>query len=186
MSVTGIRIHGRGGQGVVTAARLLAPALYRDRHNIQAIPEFGVERRGAPVASYIKYSETRDEMIPARTYVHDPHHIICMDESLFDSIDVTGGLRPEGSILINTEKPPDAFDIDVAVTGTVDARSIARTVIGKNIVNTILLGSFASMTDAVSIDAVTEVIREQFDDRNAEAALQGFEQTTTIERPLID
>lgn len=186
MAVTGIRIHGRGGQGVVTAARILAPALYQDGHNIQAIPEFGVERRGAPVASYIKYADTRDEIIPARTYVHDPDYIICMDESLFDSIDVTDGLQPDGAILINTEKAPEEFDVDAATIGTVDARRIGRDVFGKNIVNTILLGSFAAMTGAVSLESVSEAIEEKFDEQNVTAAHEGFKQTTTVSRPVIE
>lgn len=183
MTVKRVRIHGRGGQGVVTAARLLAPALYSEDHNVQAIPEFGVERRGAPVQSYLKFTDSLDEVIPARTYVHEPDYVVCMDDSLFDTVDVTEGLTADGLVLVNSPESPEDVDVDADRVATVDARKIAGEVIGGNIVNTIILGSFAAATDEVSLESITEAIEEKFPgdykDQNVEAVKQGYEKTVT-------
>lgn len=181
MTVRKVRIHGRGGQGVVTAARLLAPAFYSEDRNVQAIPEFGVERRGAPVKSYLKYTDSPEEVIPARTYVHDPDFIICMDETLLTTEDVTDGLRDGGVVIVNTTADPDEIDVEAGSVATVDAATIADEVIGSNIVNTILLGGFAAATDEVSLDAIIEATTAKFgageNGENVEAVEVGYDRT---------
>jgi pyruvate ferredoxin oxidoreductase gamma subunit len=181
MTVSRVRIHGRGGQGVVTAARLLAPAMYEEGRNVQAIPEFGVERRGAPVKSYLKYTDSEDEVIPSRTYVHQPDWIICMDETLLETEHVTEGLADDGIVLVNTSDAPGEVDLDADRVATLDATAIANRIIGTNIVNTILLGGFAAATGEVSVDSVIEASTEKFgvgeDNENVEAIEAGYDQT---------
>jgi 2-oxoacid:acceptor oxidoreductase gamma subunit (pyruvate/2-ketoisovalerate family) len=181
MSVTRVRIHGRGGQGVVTAARLLAPAMYQENHNVQAVPEFGVERRGAAVKSYLKYTNSPDEVIPARTYVHEPDYIICMDETLLETEDVTDGLTDDGIVIVNTTEEPGELGVDVGRVATVDAANIAREIIGDTIVNTILLGGFSAATGEVSLDSIVDAATEKFgpgpDGENVAAIEAGYERT---------
>ena len=185
MTVHKVRIHGRGGQGAVTAAKNLAPAIHREGRNVQAIPAFGVERRGAPVEAYLKFTDDLDELIPTRTYVHDPDYVIILDDSLIDSSeakDVTRGLAKDGTVVVNTTADPADLSLDAARTATVDAGTIAEEVIGRsNIVNTVLLGSFAAATDVVSIENVEAAIRERFPEdireANVEAARLGYERT---------
>lgn len=187
MTIHRVRIHGRGGQGAVTAAKNLAPAIYREDRNVQAIPSFGVERRGAPVEAYLKFTDDVDERIPTRTYVHEPDYALILDESLLESTeadDVTRGLTEDGTIIINTRSDSVSLSLDAPRLATVDGATIAEEVIGRSqIVNTVLLGSFAAATDVVSIENVEAAIRERFPEEtretNVEAARRGYEETAT-------
>lgn len=186
MTIHRVRLHGRGGQGAVTAAKNLAPAIHREGKNVQAIPSFGVERRGAPVEAYLKFADDLDEWIPTRTYVHEPDYLLIMDESLIDSTeaeDVTRGLAEKGTVIVNTRSDPEALSLDATRLATIDGGRIAEETIGRSkIVNTVLLGSFAAATDVVSIDNVEAAIRERFPekqrDTNVEAARRGYEETS--------
>lgn len=186
MTRYGVRLNGRGGQGAVTAAKTLAPALYKEGRNVQAVPAFGVERRGAPVEAYLKFTDELDERIPTRTYVHEPDYVIIMDDTLLNSSeadDATRGVDDKGTVIINTRKNPETLSLDVARLATIDAGEIADDLIGRShIVNTVLLGSFAAVTDVVSIDNVEAAIRERFSserrESNVKAARQGFERTS--------
>ncbi len=181
MTVHRVRFHARGGQGAVTAAKVIAPALYREGRNVQAVPAFGVERRGAPVHAYVKYTDDVDELIPTRTYVHEPDYVLCLDETLLETEDVTDGLQPGGAVVVNTSGGPEDIDVDADRIATVDAGRIAQEAIGSTIVNTVALGSFAAVSEDVTIENVIAAIEERFPDdiqeRNAEAARLGFEQT---------
>lgn len=189
MTVHKVRLHGRGGQGAVTAAKNLAPAIYREQRNVQAVPAFGVERRGAPVEAYLKFTDSLGERIPTRTYVHEPDYLIVMDDSLIGSVDaddVFRGVKGGGTLILNTNKTPeevvDRNDITVA---TIDAGIVADEILGRsNIVNTVMLGGFASATDVVSMDNVVEAIRERFpddiEDQNVKAAQKGYERTDIV------
>ncbi|MFB6360124.1 MAG: 2-oxoacid:acceptor oxidoreductase family protein [Halobacteriales archaeon] len=189
MAIHRVRFHARGGQGAVTAAKVIAPAIYAEGRNVQAVPAFGVERRGAPVNAFVKYTDELDEVIPTRTYVHEPDTVLCLDDSLIETEMITEGLMPDGTVVINTNRPADELGIDAPRLATVDAGSIARSTIDANIVNTVILGSFAAVTGHVSIENVAEAIRERFPDDlhegNVEAARQGFEETvvTTVADP---
>jgi pyruvate ferredoxin oxidoreductase gamma subunit len=99
-----IRIHGRGGQGSVTAAELLAIAAFEDGLYSQAFPAFGVERRGAPVMAFVRLS---DHTIRLRSQVYDPDYVIVQDATLIETVDVAGGLKADGTIIINTEHNPE-------------------------------------------------------------------------------
>lgn len=182
MAIHRVRFHARGGQGAVTAAKVIAPALHAEGRNVQAVPAFGVERRGAPVNAYVKYTDDLDEVIPTRTYVHDPHVVLCLDDTLVETDRITDGLRPGGTVVVNTSRPVEQLGIDAPRVATVDAGAIARSTIDSNIVNTVILGSFAAVTGHVSIDNVAAAIRErlpeEINEANVEAARRGYAETT--------
>lgn len=182
MAIHRVRFHARGGQGAVTAAKIIAPALHAAGRNVQAVPAFGVERRGAPVNAYVKYTDDRDEVIPTRTYVHEPDVVLCLDDTLIETERITEGLSPDGFVVVNTSRSVGQLDIDAPRVATIDAGAIARSTIDSNIVNTVILGSFAAVTGHVSIDNVAEAIREglpeEINDANVQAARRGYADTT--------
>ncbi|MDO8669766.1 MAG: pyruvate ferredoxin oxidoreductase subunit gamma [Candidatus Buchananbacteria bacterium] len=172
-----IRIHGRGGQGSVTASKLIAMASFYDGQFSQGFPNFGVERRGAPVTAYVRID---DKFIRLRSQIYNPDYIIIQDPSLVEAVDVFAGAK-EGTIaLINTEKPASDFKAPKGVEiKTIAATKIAMQIIGKPIINTILLGAFAGLTGIIKIESVGQAITEQFTDeeivkKNIEAAKYGF------------
>ena len=180
MPVLEIRFHGRGGQGSVIAAELLARAAFKEGKNVQSFPFFGVERRGAPVAAFCRVS---DQPIRLRTSITTPDIVIVLDPGLLKTVPVTKGAKPGGLLLVNTERGPDRvgipFDGRVA---TVDATSIAiahglgsRT---QPIVNTSILGAFAKVSGVVSLDSVVAAIKESVPakrEENAAAAVDAYE-----------
>lgn len=173
-----IRIHGRGGQGSVTAAELIASAAFYDNKFSQAFPNFGVERRGAPVTAFARIDET---CIRLRSQIYDPEYIIIQDQTLVESVDVFAGAKDGTVVLINTEKKVNEFKTPMGVKiKTIAATDIALEVIGKPIINTILLGAFAAITGQIQLKSVERAIRERFEDeeianKNIEAARRGFE-----------
>jgi pyruvate ferredoxin oxidoreductase gamma subunit/2-oxoisovalerate ferredoxin oxidoreductase gamma subunit len=159
-----LRFHGRGGQGTVVASKLLAVALFREGRQVQSFPAFGVERRGAPVTAFLRLS---DAPILLRCEITQPDDLVILDATLIGAIDVTAGLKPGGSILINAERPPDAYPdlLRRFRVATVDASAIAqRFGLGSKtqpIVNTAILGALAVATELVTLDSVCEAIREE-------------------------
>jgi 2-oxoacid:acceptor oxidoreductase gamma subunit (pyruvate/2-ketoisovalerate family) len=159
-----LRIHGRGGQGAVVASKLLAVALFHEDNWVQSFPAFGVERRGAPVTAFLRLDRSA---IRLRCEVAEPDDVIVLDPTLVDAIDVSAGLKPGGTILINTPKPPEAYPALQARfrVATVDASAIAlRNRLGSRtqpIVNTAILGAFAAFTGAVGLESVCTAIREE-------------------------
>jgi pyruvate ferredoxin oxidoreductase gamma subunit/2-oxoisovalerate ferredoxin oxidoreductase gamma subunit len=159
-----LRIHGRGGQGAVIASKLLASALFREGLSVQSFPAFGVERRGAPVAAFLRYS---DGPILLRCEVTEPDDLIVLDPTLVQAVDVTAGLEPGGTILINSERPPESYPEMAARyrVVTVDASGIARRrgLGSRNqpIVNTAILGAFAASTGLVGLESVCVAIAEE-------------------------
>jgi pyruvate ferredoxin oxidoreductase gamma subunit len=155
-----IRIHGRGGQGSVTAAEILAQAAFKDGKFSQAFPAFGVERRGAPVQAFARIA---DHKIRTRAQVYEPDIIIVQDSTLLDVLDVFAGLKGDGRAIINTGKTPDELGIthNAKVT-TIDATKLALEILGRPITNTTMLGAFAGATGTVSIDSIVAVVKERF------------------------
>jgi 2-oxoisovalerate/pyruvate ferredoxin oxidoreductase gamma subunit len=157
-----LRIHGRGGQGAVIASKLLAAALFREGRSVQSFPAFGVERRGAPVTAFLRISEGP---ILLRCEITEPDDIMVLDPTLVEAVDVSVGLKPGGSILINSERDPLTYTKlrEKYRVATVDASGIARAHgIGSKtqpIVNTAILGAFAVYSQIVSLDSVLEAIR---------------------------
>lgn len=161
-----IRFHGRGGQGAVTGVRILATALYYEGKFTQGIPMYGTERRGAPVVSFLRVGEER---INERDLVHEPDMVVVLDPLLGRTVPVTEGLKKGGLVLINHPKGGRETGLggDFKVA-TVDATNIALEVLGRPITNTAILGAFAKVTGAVSIESLEKAIRAQWSGRIAE------------------
>ena len=168
-----IRIHGRGGQGVVTAADLVAMAAFKEGHHAQAFPSFGSERTGAPVVSYCR---VEDHEIRSREPVLEPDIIIVQDPTLLPVMDVFAGLKPGGYVIINSTKPFAELELEgvVAKAGedrvaTVPATEIAREHLGRPLPNAALLGAMAALTGLVDITSVEEAIKTRFYGRVGES-----------------
>ncbi len=155
-----IRIHGRGGQGVVTAAELLSVAAFTEGHYAQAFPSFGSERTGAPVAAFCRID---DRPIRTREPVVAPDFVIIQDATLLGHVDVLAGLRPGGKVLINA--PDGAEVLDGAFT--VPATELALRHIGRPVPNAALLGGFAAATGRLRLESVIAAIRGRFTERVA-------------------
>lgn len=177
-----IRLHGRGGQGAVIASKILAVAMFNEGKYVQAFPKFGVERRGAPVEAFLRVNS---EKILIRSDIQKPDHVVVLDHTLIDVIDVTAGLADKGGILINTALKPGDFDSLTAYrVACVDAGRIATDLhLGSPnapIVNTAICGSFARYSGLVELNAVSDAIREEVPikaDENVEAATIAFNST---------
>ena len=175
-----IRIHGRGGQGGVTAAELIARAAYKEGKWVQAFPYFGAERRGAPVRAFARIST---EPILVRSQIYNPDYVLVLDESLLEVANVTEGLKKDGIIVINTRKEPSEVDLHGYRIATVDATGIALElellVAGLPVVNTAMVGAFAAATGEIKIESVVEAIKEEWrgavGEKNAKAAVLAYE-----------
>ena len=172
-----IRIHGRGGQGSVTAAELLAIAAFEDGLYSQAFPSFGVERRGAPVMAFVRLS---DQKIRLRSQVYDPDYVIVQDATLIEAVDVAGGLKPGGMIIVNTEHKPGDLRLETeAAVRTIDATRIALDIIGKPIMNTVMLGAFAGASREITVDSIKHAVRDRFPgaagEKNADAVQHAYD-----------
>lgn len=161
-----IRIHGRGGQGAVTAAELLSVAAFLDGREAQAFPSFGSERMGAPVASFCRIS---GEPIRVREPVTTPNAVIIIDATLLHHVDVFGGLRPDGYILINSARGLTELGLselaDRHPAGhviTLGATDLARKHIGRPLPNICLLGAFAALTGTVTLASIEAAVRDRF------------------------
>lgn len=154
-----IRLHGRGGQGAVTAASILAVAGFADKKYTQAFPTFGVERRGAPVTAFVRID---DNFIRRRDQVYNPDILVVLDSSLFKVVDVTAGAKPGAMIIINTSGKASDYKLEGFDVRCIDATKEAFSVLGRDIVNTAMLGAIAAYTGLVKKEAIHEAIKEQF------------------------
>ena len=167
-----VRIHGRGGQGVVTAAEMLSIAAFLEGRHAQAFPSFGSERTGAPVVAFCRID---DREIRLREPVREPDALIIQDPTLLHQVDVFGGLARDGYVLINTSRTFDALGVgDFARTlradrlCTVPATELALKHVGRPLPNAALLGGFAAVSGRVSLEAVAAAIRDKFKGEVAE------------------
>jgi pyruvate ferredoxin oxidoreductase gamma subunit len=157
-----VRWHGRGGQGAVTSVELLAMAAIGAGKYAQGFPSFGPERRGAPVAAF---SRIDDKRIKVRSGIYQPDVVIVLDSSLIGMVNVTEGLKPDGILIVNTPKAPEAVKKELnfsGTTATVDATGIARKEMGVPIANTTMLGALIKMIDTISLDALKEPMEHRF------------------------
>jgi 2-oxoacid:acceptor oxidoreductase gamma subunit (pyruvate/2-ketoisovalerate family)/2-oxoacid:acceptor oxidoreductase delta subunit (pyruvate/2-ketoisovalerate family) len=162
-----IRFHGRGGQGAVTGVRILASAVHLGGKYAQAIPQYGTERRGAPVVAFCRID---DEYIKARDLVHEPDIIVVLDPTLSRSVDVASGLKMGGLAIVNSAGSyRDAGLSGNFKVATVDATSIALETLGRPITNTAILGAFAKATGLVDMENLEEAVREEFPPRIVES-----------------
>jgi pyruvate ferredoxin oxidoreductase gamma subunit len=163
-----VRIHGRGGQGVVTAAELLSLAAFREGRHAQAFPSFGSERTGAPVVSFCRIDE---RAIRVREPIAAPDAVIVQDPTLLHQVDVFGGLRDDGFVLINSSRGAGELGVGELAAGrlaTVPASELAREHLGRPLPGPALLGAFAAVTGIVSLGSVTAAIRERFPGRTGD------------------
>lgn len=176
-----LRFHGRGGQGTVVASILLAKAFFKTGYYVQTFPLFGVERRGAPVESYLRLDK---EKILIRSNLYTPDHIVVQDMKLIHSVDVTKGLKPGGSILINSRNLPDNIEpFSGFRLAFVDANHIAASNgLGTRthpIINTAMIGAFARVLEMPPLDMVAAAIKNDIHikaKQNVSAAQQAYDE----------
>lgn len=167
-----VRFHGRGGQGVVTSANLLAISAFKEGKYCQAFPFFGTERRGAPVVSFTRIDT---EFIRTREQIYNPDYVIVLDPTLLSVVDVTEGLKDDGMIIINTNKKVDLKTR--AQVKIVDATAIALDIIGKPFVNTPMIGALVGVTNIVKLDSLIKAVNERFSEEIAKKNIEAVKKT---------
>lgn len=175
-----IRIHGRGGQGSVTAAELLSHAAFTEGKWVQAFPYFGAERRGAPVKAFARLS---DKPILVHSQIYHPDYVMVLDHAIYKVVDVTEGLKKDGIIIMNTRKRPEEVGLKNCHVATVDATGIALElnllVAGLPVVNTSIVGAFAKATGEVKLTSVLKAVKDTWSgsagEKNARAAELAYE-----------
>ncbi|HTX60674.1 MAG TPA: pyruvate synthase subunit PorC [Methanobacterium sp.] len=174
-----IRFHGRGGQGAVTAAEILAKAAFEDGKYCQAFPFFGAERKGAPVMAFTRIA---DKPIRRRYQVYNPNYVIVLDETLLEAVDVLSGLKENGQVIINSTNPVDLGENIESYN--IDATDIALDILRVPIVNTVMLGAFAGVSGVVTVDSIKKVTKETFPgkigEKNAKAVQVAYEQIKKV------
>ncbi|MDY6010927.1 MAG: 2-oxoacid:acceptor oxidoreductase family protein [Duodenibacillus sp.] len=168
-----IRIHGRGGQGVVTAAEMLSVAAFTEGHWAQAFPSFGSERTGAPVVAFARIDEKE---IRLREPIQEPDVVLIQDKTLLDCVDVFAGIRPDGYVLINSSATPEEMGLASLVEKlpaghvmTVPATRMALEKIGRPLPGAAMLAGFAAMTGGLKLESVQQAYNDRFGGKIAEA-----------------
>lgn len=174
-----IRLHGRGGQGVVKASQIVVKAAVAGKKQGQFIPFFGVERKGSPVFGYLRIS---NEPIRRKMQVYEPDILVIMDDSLVTLPSTYEGLKEGGTVIINSVKTPEELKVpaQAGIVAIVDASGISEELIGRNIPNTAMLGAFAKVSQLVDKDVLVQEIEAAFGDVNKKAALMAYDQVVTI------
>jgi pyruvate ferredoxin oxidoreductase gamma subunit len=178
-----VRIHGRGGQGVVTAAELLSLAAFTEGLEAQAFPSFGSERMGAPVVAFCRIDT---QPIRLREPITEPDALVIQDPTLLHHVEVFGGLREDGYVLINSTRSIEQLGLSELTErhrperlASVPASELARARLGRPIPNAALLGALAAQTSIVSLAALTRAINDRFTGAaavgNAATATDGFQ-----------
>jgi len=182
-----VRIHGRGGQGVVTGAEMLSIAAFRGGKHAQAFPSFGSERTGAPVVAFCRISDTP---IRLREPIMEPDALIIQDPTLLHQVDVFSGLKRDGYILINTAKNFDELGLGEFAKGfrperllSVPATELALKHVGRPLPNAALLGAFAALCRVITLDAVAAGINEKF---SGQVALRNIAAATDAHRVVLE
>ena len=178
-----VRIHGRGGQGVVTATEMLSIAAFDEGRHAQAFPSFGSERTGAPVVAFCRID---DKEIRLREPIMAPDALIIQDPTLLHQVDCFAGLKADGYILINTNKTFEQLGLGEFVAThiperlcTVPATELSLKHVGRPVPNVPLLGGFAAVSGVLKLESVIKAIREKFSgkiaDGNIAAATEAYE-----------
>jgi len=179
-SLIEIRWHGRGGQGAVTSAEILAQAAIAEDKYAQAFPSFGPERRGAPVQAFNRVDSR--EPVRIRADITQPDYVVVLDPNLLGKVNVTSGLKEGGWVIVNTRKTAKEIRSEFGIkypVATVNAGKIAREVLGVNIVNTTMLGAVIKVTGVVDKKSANEPLQKRFGrlgERNIKAMETAFEQ----------
>jgi len=176
-----VRLHGRGGQGGITAALMLIEAAFTEGKWGQKIPVYGGERRGAPVVAYLRID---DKPVRETTAIYEPDWIVVLDEGLGEIVNVTSGLKEGGIAVMNDRRPPEKVDLGVNLSkvATVDATAVSSELFGRRaipITNTIMLGAISAATGLIKLESLEEPIKTRFPgrlgERNVEAAKLGYD-----------
>jgi pyruvate ferredoxin oxidoreductase gamma subunit len=176
-----IRWHGRGGQGAVTSAELLARAAISEGKYAQAFPSFGPERRGAPVLAFVRIDSK--EPVRVRAEISEPDVIVVLDPGLLSIMNVASGLKADGVMVINTRTKAEELRKEFGYNcslATVDATGIAREILGVPITNTTIVGALVRATGVIKLESLIEPLKNRFGrlaERNIEAMKKGYEQT---------
>lgn len=168
-----IRLHGRGGQGVVTSAEMLSLAAFTEGHHAQAFPSFGSERTGAPVVAFARVS---DQPIRLREPIMEPDAVLIQDRTLLDSVDVFGGLAPDGYVLINSSHTPQELGLEDLYRRlpaghciTLPATKYAMERIGRPFPGAAMLAGFAALTGKLKLESIQAAFRSRYKGAVAEA-----------------
>jgi pyruvate ferredoxin oxidoreductase gamma subunit len=162
----------------VAAAELLSIAAFKDGKFSQAFPSFGAERVGAPVQAFVRID---DKKIRIREDVRHPDYLIVQDENLLETVPILDGLKPDGLIVVNSEKKPEDLQLKTtASVETIPATEIALEIIGRPIPNAIMIGAFCTITGLISLDAVQEAIMDKFPGRVGENNVAALERACEI------
>ena len=185
-SIVEIRWHGRGGQGAVTSAELMALAAISEGQYAHAFPSFGPERRGAPVLSFVRIS--RQEPIKVRAEITEPDVVVVLDPGLLPIANVTLGLKDGGMVIVNTRKQADQLRQEFGINhsiATVNATKIAREILGVPITNTTMVGAVVKATGVVKLESLEEPLKHRFGrlaERNFQAMKRAYDETVIKER----
>jgi pyruvate ferredoxin oxidoreductase gamma subunit len=185
-----VRIHGRGGQGVVTGAEMLSIAAFLEGRHAQAFPSFGSERTGAPVVAFCRIA---DKEIRLREPIMQPDALIIQDATLLHQVDVFAGLRPEGYVVINTQRSFEALGLEDLVKKmrperliSVPATELAFKHVGRAVPNVPLLGAFAAASGLISLDSVASAIRDKFSGKVADGNIAAATEAYELTRKLVE
>ncbi|HSW58153.1 MAG TPA: 2-oxoacid:acceptor oxidoreductase family protein [Dehalococcoidales bacterium] len=176
-----IRIHGRGGQGAVTAARMLASAFLAEGKYVASFPMYGFERRGAPVQAFTRLD---DKPVREKTQVYFPDCMVVIDPTLLKIKTLYSGLKTGGILIVNSSKFDSQADKNIAVAGVIDATKIAVEEIGRDIPNTCLLGAFAAATNWVKIESIMAILGDYLSgdmlQRNKRSVERGYKEVKVL------
>lgn len=169
-----VRWHGRGGQGAVTASKLLATSALAEDKYIQAFPEYGPERMGAPIQSFTRISDTP---IKIHCHVSTPDMVVVLDPTLIGSVDITEGLSDEGIIVVNTDESPEQIRKKLKLKGrkvfTIDASKIALEELGRPMPNTPMIGALMKATELLKLGNVLDDIKSKFAGKFSQKIIDG-------------
>ncbi len=162
-----VRFHGRGGQGVVTSADVLAVAAFKEGFYTLSFPTFGAEKRGTPVASFLRVS---DKPVVLRDEIYEPDYVVILDPTVMESVNVVSGLKDGGFVVANYPREKELEEKLGVKTFTINATKLAMEYLGRPITNTVMVGAFAGITGLVKLETLKETITEWFSKKGEEIA----------------
>ena len=176
MTIKELRFHGRGGQGAVLAAKMVASAAAIEGKYVASFPMYGFERRGMPVVAFTRFD---NEPIREKSQIYTPDCLLVIDPTLLDLDGLFDGLKPGGVLILNSKHPlADRHNNNLMLSGTVNATAIAMQELGRNIPNTCLVGALAAATGWLQLDSVITGLAEYFQDevleKNIHNATRGY------------
>lgn len=176
MTVKELRFHGRGGQGAVLAAKMVASAAAIEGKYVASFPMYGFERRGMPVVAFTRFD---DAPVREKSQIYTPDCLLVIDPTLLELDGLFDGLKPGGVLILNSRQPPaERHSDNLELFGTVNATAIAMQELGRNIPNTCLVGALAAATGWLQLDSVLQGLAEYFDgdilEQNIRNATRGF------------